>query len=211
VQERACHAYCERMGYAVVGLYRATTPPPEGVTPRLRPRIALEPVTAYLGYDSHHPYYLVRNHLAEGAADVRVEFREAGPSGSAWADAAALLPPLEYASLWEIEPPTELERHLHDLMRRVGDTDDEEERAALVAQVNVAARQLKAVRQAATLPTAAEPEARPASAFCSAECAKPPPSVSCGRPPNASAPQAPVGSARATARTATTSASRRLS
>jgi hypothetical protein len=196
VQERTCRAYCERMRYAVVGLYRATTPPPEGITPRLMVRIAPEPVTAYLGYDSHHPYYLVCNLLAEGAADVRVEFREAGPSGSAWADAApdaaALLPPLEYASLWEVEPPTELERYLHDLVRRVGDADDEEERAALAAQVNAAARQLKAERQAPAPPTAAEvgtqpeipPEtpalcyacgarlARPASAFCSAECAQ---------------------------------------
>lgn len=89
VQEQACRAYCERMGYKVFGVHRATKLPPDNVklqwvlSGRVNsssPGASTEWRLHHL-YDSRHPFYWVRNLLEEASVDVVVEFREVGPSG----------------------------------------------------------------------------------------------------------------------------------
>lgn len=143
VQERACRTYCERMGYAVFGVYRATTPPPHNAKRSLRFRIFLEPIEAFYEYESRHPYHFVRNLLERGDVGVIVQFKETGPSGDAWdgvpAEVASALTRIEYASLWEIEPPTERQRRMQELARHVGEAETEEEGADLIAQLSALA------------------------------------------------------------------------
>lgn len=137
VQERACRAYCERMGYHVFHVYRATTPPPEGVKQHLALRLYPEPATCYHQYGSPHPYYWVRDLLELGIINVVVEFRDRGPSGSMWGDEAAAqaMGRFEWASLWEIEPPTGRQRQAHELMQRIAQAESETEQSALMLQL----------------------------------------------------------------------------
>src|SRR5262249_47509753 len=62
-QERACRAYCKRMGYKVHHIYRAMTPPPDNVP--LHHEIGIAPGYAfeYLRRESNHPYHVVKNLL----------------------------------------------------------------------------------------------------------------------------------------------------
>jgi hypothetical protein len=131
------------MGYSVLGVHRATQPPPEQVKQRLAVRISPEPIVTYEQYDSRHPYYHVRNLYASNSIDVVVQFCEAGPSGSMWdsEEATAALGRYEYASLWEIEPPTERQRQMHDLVVRVSKTESDEEAAILMAELNALGQQ----------------------------------------------------------------------
>jgi hypothetical protein len=54
-QERACRAFCKRMGYKVHQVYRAMTPPPEHVP--LREEIGIAPGRAFVYHlrESNHP------------------------------------------------------------------------------------------------------------------------------------------------------------
>src|SRR5690348_7712132 len=122
-QERACRAYCKRMGYKVHRVYRATTPPPRDIP--LRQEIGIVPGEAFVWYryDSNHPYHTVHNLLKERTIDIIIAFVESGPSRSFYGDVSlemsSSLPREELASLWEIEPPTEDERQWHDLITRL--------------------------------------------------------------------------------------------
>jgi hypothetical protein len=104
-----------------------------------------EPLKAYDEYDSRHPYYWVRNLLNSGVIDVIVEFCEVGPSGSMWAEVpeetAKRLSRIENASLWEIEPPTELARQKYELRERIGKAETDDEFHALVAQLKALNKQ----------------------------------------------------------------------
>jgi Resolvase, N terminal domain len=166
VQERACRAYCERMGYTAFAVYRATAKPPEGVAARyvLQASLSLdkhgkqdEPadwrwVLQYDTQGTRHPYYHVLNLLYSGIIDVIVEFIGRGPSGSAWSGApeevSKHLRRMENASLWEIEPPTEQERQLYELSRQAEDAENDEELAALLAQMRTLSAEIKAMRAA---------------------------------------------------------------
>jgi hypothetical protein len=124
-------------------VYRATTPAPEHVRKRLVLRIAPEPAEFYYEYGVRHPYYWVRDLLTTKMIDVVVEFREAGPSGSKWdsEEAIAALGRFEYASRWEIEPPTERQRQMHDLVVQLSETVSDEKRGALLAQLQALGQQ----------------------------------------------------------------------
>lgn len=145
VQERACRAYCERMGYSVFHVYRADTPPPEHVKRESVLRISPEPIKWLYEYDSRHPYYWVRNLLEKETIDVVVEYRDSGPSGSRWEevpeDLAKRLGRFEYASRWEIEPPTETDLRIYELVEAVARTDTKEERAPLLAELETLTKQ----------------------------------------------------------------------
>lgn len=166
-QERTCRAYCERMGYSIFHVYKATTPPPDNVKPHvvLGTSLSLPPgdTTAnwrfYQQYDSRHPYYWVRNLLEMGTVDVVVEFRERGPSGPMFSDLVESQPSgaeylkqltrYEYASLWEIEPPTENERLAYELAERIGKAEAETEQAELLEQLRRVVDEIKREKQAA--------------------------------------------------------------
>lgn len=167
VQERACRAYCERMGYKVLQVYRATQQPPENVELQMTFRLLPEPIKLMWLYHSRHPYYVVRDRLEAGDIDVIVQFTESGPSRSMWQgmpeELAKRLTRVEYASLWEIESPIEQERQMYELAIQVGKARSFEEGAALVAQIGVLAQEvdeMKAVRdaEAEAAKKAAEPK-----------------------------------------------------
>lgn len=115
-QEQACRAYCERMGYQVVEVLRATTPTEHALwlathwsrSPGHIPRVTPQ---------SPHPEEELRRLYVTGAIDVVVRFKESGLSGDAWAHVDDALwqelPREDDASLWEIEPPT-----LREIYRR---------------------------------------------------------------------------------------------
>jgi hypothetical protein len=201
-QERACRAYCQRVGYKVHGVYCATTPPPNDVP--LREEIGIRPGHAFVYYrrDSMHPYHVVNNLLEARTIDVKVEFVQDGPSRRLYGDVLASdsgnLLSVELASLWEIEPPTEDERQLYEVLTRIGQggleasEEAEAERTALLEQLTVLSQRVnKAGRRTATS-ASAPPRAvaaaqavkpticyacqvRPAregSAFCSDTCAQ---------------------------------------
>lgn len=164
VQERACRAYCERMGYAIFSVYTATKPPPENVklqwvlSARLNPSspdTSTEWRLLHL-YDSRHPFYWVRNLLEEASVDVVVEFRESGSSGPMFPELVETLgtsqghlAQFEYASLWEINPPTEKERLRYELMERIGDVNSEDEMKSLAEQVKRLPAEIKREAQEA--------------------------------------------------------------
>jgi hypothetical protein len=151
VQERACRAYCERMGYAIFGVYRADAPPPKNVKPEMRIRIAPEPIKMLYEYDSRHPYYWVRNLLEMDAIDVVVEFRASGPSGSRWSDVpedlAKELGRFEYASRWEVEPPTGVDLRIYEIAEALAHADTEAESAPLRAELEALTKQAKQARE----------------------------------------------------------------
>ena len=164
-KERACRAYCERMGYTVYGrICHATTPWPEDVPPQFRVLLSpgrdltLENAKAHFYYDhkSKHPYYVARNLLERGDVDVIVAFREKGPSGSVYEgvseEAVRRLPRREYASLWEIEPPTPNERVLYELMCRAGEAGTKRERDMWAARAEEQFRRVQAERVGVELP-----------------------------------------------------------
>jgi hypothetical protein len=195
-QERACCAYCKRMGYTVHHVYSAMTPPPENVP--LHHEIGIVPGHAfeYFRYDSNHPYHAVHNLLDARTIDVLVEFVESGPShnlyGASLADESSRLLSVEVASLWEIEPPTEDERQLDEVLTRLGHAETEEERSPLMEELRALSQRVKKAERKASsrnvTPTrtlakvaAVKPKvcyvcrsqpAREGSAFCSDTCAQ---------------------------------------
>jgi hypothetical protein len=194
-QARACRAYCKRMGYKVHHIYRAMTSPPQHAP--LHEEIGIAPGHAFIYYrhDSNHPYFAVHDLLAARTIDVIVEFVESGPSRSLYGDLGSkesnALLRTELASLWEIEPPTEDERQWHELLERLLDTENDEERSALREQLHVLSQNMKETRKAtAPVATTAPPRevrsavkprlcyacqierAREGSAFCSDKCAQ---------------------------------------
>lgn len=195
-QERACRAYCKRVGYTVYKVFRAATPPSHDVP--FRQEIGIEPGHAFVYYqrDSNHAYHAAHNLLDARTIDVIVQFVEIGPSRSLYGDAlrneSSGLTRVELASLWEIEPPTEDERRLDELLTRLGQAETEEECSTLTEQVSTLSRRMKKAERRAIVPvtTPALPNAnvqavkpkscytchiRPAregSAFCSDMCAQ---------------------------------------
>ena len=153
LQERACRAYCERMGYSVFAVYRANTPPPDNVKRTLRFRIAPEPIKVFYEYESRHPYYWVRNLLKMETIDLIVTFRESGPSGNIWADASEqvikIMTREEAASLWEIEPPTETDLRKYELVTAIAKTDADDEAAPLIAELKALLAQSKQTQEQA--------------------------------------------------------------
>lgn len=195
-QERACRAYCKRMGYKVHRVYRAMTPPPDNVP--LHHEIGIAPGYAfeYFRYESNHPYHAVHNLLDACTIDVIVEFTESGPSRSLFGDdlseESSRLLRVKLASLWEIEPPTEDERRLDELLTRVGKADTEEESSALMEELRTLSKKMKKTERKTTsrtvTPTHAAMKAetnkpkicyvcrtrsaREGGAFCSGTCAQ---------------------------------------
>jgi hypothetical protein len=162
VQERACRAYCERMGYSIFGVYRADKPPPEDGKGRFVLQISSNPMRWLYEYDSRHPYYWVRNLLASGTIDLIVTFRVRGPSGNIWADMddaenrATSMPREEAASLWEIEPPTDIDLRIYELGRAIENADTKEEQAPLLAELKALFSQRKRAAEQPE-PQAAQP------------------------------------------------------
>lgn len=195
-QERACRAYCKRMGYTVHHVYRAMTPPPENVP--LHHEIGIAPGHAfeYFRYESNHPYHAVHNLLAARTINVLVEFIESGPShslyGASLENESSRLLSVELASLWEIEPPTEDERRLDEVLTQLGQAETEEERSPLMEELRTLSQRVKKAERKASsrsvTPThtvanavAVKPKvcfvcrsqpAREGSAFCSDTCAQ---------------------------------------
>ncbi len=195
-QERACRAYCKRMGYTVHHVYRAMTPPPEKVPLHLEIGIAPGHAFEYVRSESNHPYHAVHNLLDARTIDVLVEFVESGPShnlyGASLADESSHLPCIEFASLWEIEPPTEDERRLDEVLTQLGHAETEEENSVLLEELRTLSQRVKKAERKASsrrvTPTrtgaqvvAVKPKvcyvcraqpAREGSAFCSDTCAQ---------------------------------------
>ena len=195
-QERACRAYCKRMGYKVHHVYRAMTPPPDNAPHRFEIGIAPGHAFEYLRYDSNHPYHVVHNLLEARTIDVMVEFIQSGPSHSLYRDDPAEESShrwrMEWASLWEIEPPTEDERRLDEMLTKLGEAAAEAESSALIEEIRMLSHRVKKTERkttsrsvtparAAVQVTAEKPKvcyacgARPAregSAFCSDACAQ---------------------------------------
>ncbi|HEY7092310.1 MAG TPA: recombinase family protein [Ktedonobacterales bacterium] len=196
IQERACRAYCKRMGYKVHKVYRAMTPPPDNVPLHLEIGITPGHAFEYYRSESDHPYHVMHNLLYARTIDLIVEFTESGPShsrfGASLADESSRLLHVEVASLWEIEPPTEDERRLDEVLTQLSHAETEEERAPLLNELRVLSKRVeKAERKTTTrmvAPTQAvakgAPEkpklcytcrlqpAREGSAFCSDTCAQ---------------------------------------
>jgi hypothetical protein len=196
IQERACRAYCKRMGYKVHRVYRAMTPPPTEVPLHLEIGVVPGRAFEYYRSESDHPFHAVHNLLYARAIDLIVEFIESGPShsryGASLADESSRLLRTEVASLWEIEPPTEDERRLDEVLTLLGDVDTEEERSALLEELHVLSPRVKQAERKTTTRTVAPtravakgaPEkpklcytcrlqpAREGSAFCSDACAQ---------------------------------------
>jgi hypothetical protein len=196
IQARACRAYCKRMGYKVHCVYRAMTPPPDNVP--LHREIGIAPGHAfkYLRSESNHPYHVVHNQLHARTIDLIVQFIESGPSrslyGASLADESSRLLRVEVASLWEIEPPTEDERGLDEVLTRLGDAETEEERLLLMEELRTLSQRVKKAERKTTSHTVTPsravakvaPEkprvcyacrtqpAREGSAFCSDTCAQ---------------------------------------
>lgn len=190
-QVHACRAYCKRMGYEVHHVYQAFTPSPQDVPIREEIGIGPEHAFIYVQRDSKHPYHVVHNLLDARTIDVIVEFAETGPSRSLFGnsgrnpDEPSRPYRVELASLWEDE------RQRHELLTRLGDTESEEERSALLEQLH-ALRQKKKREKEANVPVltqalsdtavpADQPQicyacqsrpAREGSAFCSEACAQ---------------------------------------
>jgi hypothetical protein len=195
-QERACRAYCKRMGYKVHGVYRAMTPSPDNVP--LHQEIGIAPGHAftYFRYESKHPYHVVNNLLDARTIDFIVQFIKSGPSrslyGDSLADESSHLCRVKLASLWEIEPPTEDERRLDELFTRLGKAETEEEDSALMAELRTLSQRIKkterktpsravtpthtAVKVASEKPKVCyacrTQPARESSAYCSETCAQ---------------------------------------
>jgi hypothetical protein len=197
LQERACRAYCKRVGYKVHQVFPAATPPPSDVP--MRQEIGIEPGQAFVYYrrESNHPYYAVHNLLDGRKIDVIVQFVKTGPSRNLYgvipADKPTTLHRIELASLWEIQPPTEAERQRYELVERLGKAETDEEGDALTAQLRILLQGMHATEAPTTTPAvtptipdqhkdvpAVTPKvcyacrARPArdgSAFCSDTCA----------------------------------------
>lgn len=195
-QERACRAYCKRVGYQVHRVFRATTPPPTDVP--VKEEIGIGPEHAFFYYqrDSRHPFHVAINLLEERKIDVIVEFVETGPSRGQLGDSppneSSNLSSLELASLWEIEPPTEDERQSYELLKRIGRAETEEEQDVLVNQLLALSKRVKKPESGASIPAATVPlpnvymravkpkvcytcnirPARAGSAFCSDTCAQ---------------------------------------
>jgi hypothetical protein len=165
LQERACRAYCERVDYTIMQVCVAKTPEPDRVQSNTVERFNL---TRYLGvflkdpkkegflelfrtyrvYDSKHPYYIARNLLESGVADVLVKFCEAGPSRSVWGeDAAKFMSREEYASLWEIETPSAFEREHYDVMAAIRDARSVEEIPLLTDKLDALMKRKRAEEQ----------------------------------------------------------------
>jgi hypothetical protein len=184
------------MGYKVHRVYRAMTPPPDNVP--LHHEIGIAPGHAfeYLRYESNHPYHAVYNLLEARTIDVLVEFIQSGPSHSLYSDnpseESSRLSRVEWASLWEIEPPTEDERRLDELFTKLGKAETEEEDSALMEEIRMLSHRMKRAKRkttsrsvtpahAAVKVTAEKPKvcyacgiqaAREGSAFCSDACAQ---------------------------------------
>jgi hypothetical protein len=198
-QERACRTYCKRMGYQVHQVYRATTPPPDHVTRKEEIGIVPGQAFIYYRYESKHPYHEVHNLLEARTINLIVEFKESGPSSRHSADDDESVEEIsrvlrtEWASLWEIEPPTDEERQVDQLVTAIGRAKTEEEGDALLEQLRVLSQKVAKERPASrTAPTSvpasqAAPvvieqptlcfacHARPVrigSAFCSDACAQ---------------------------------------
>lgn len=198
-QERACRAYCKRMGYKVhPRVFRAQTPPPENVP--LTREIGIGPEHAFVYYQrrSAHPYHVVDNLLAQRTIDVIVKFVASGPSRPLYetdsTDAPGTRCPVEWASLWEIEPPTEDERRLDELVTLLGQSEREEEQAPLLEELAQVSKRVKALQAPTLSSSETEPvdvapaivtsagsrqcyacrtqPARAGSAFCSDACAQ---------------------------------------
>jgi hypothetical protein len=196
IQERACRAYCKRMGYKVHRVYRAMTPPPANVPLHLEIGIAPGRAFEYYRSESNHPFHAVHNQLDARTIDLIVEFIESGPShslyGASLADESSRLLRTEVASLWEIEPPTEDERRLDEVLTRLGEAETEEERAPLLEELRTVSQRVKKAERKTTSRTvtptravAKEPPEKPklcyachvqpardGSAFCSDACAQ---------------------------------------
>jgi len=102
----------------------------------------------YWTHYSNHPYYQVMNALEHGKADMTVRFTEDQPSFSIWGhlppeEAKKKLEQIEYASLWEIEPPTDARREIFYLVETLIHATSEEERATLSARIEELAEQDK--------------------------------------------------------------------
>lgn len=153
-QERACRAYCKRMRYTVHRVYRAMMPPPQNVP--LHHEIGIAPGHAfeYFRYASNHPYHAVHNLLDARTIDVIVEFIESGPSrslyGASLADESSRLLRMEVASLWEIEPPTEDERRLDEVLTQLGKAETEEESSALLDELRTLSQSVKKAERKAS-------------------------------------------------------------
>jgi hypothetical protein len=171
------------------------TPPSHDVPHRREIGIAPGHAFVYFRRDSNHPYHAVHNLLDERTIDVIVQFIESGPSRRLYGDAlpneSSDLCPTELASLWEIEPPTDDERQLDELLTRISETDNTEERSPLMEQLRIVSQRVKAQRRAITRSIAlALPDThaavekpkvcyacetqrvREGSAFCSDACAQ---------------------------------------
>ena len=61
LREQVCRAYCERMNYEIVGVFRATKAPPEKVEYELTLRVMPQPYHLYYSHRSTHPYYAARD------------------------------------------------------------------------------------------------------------------------------------------------------
>src|SRR5262249_45543771 len=125
-----------------------------------------------------------------------VEFIESGPShslyGAGLENDSSLLRSVELASLWEIEPPTEDERRLDEVLTQLGHAETEEERSPLMEELPTLSQRVKKAKRKASsrsvTPTrtvakvvAVKPKvcyvcraqpAREGSAFCSDTCAQ---------------------------------------
>jgi hypothetical protein len=142
------------MGCKVQRVYRATTPPPANVPLKLEIGIVPGRAFEYYRSESNHPYHTVHNLLYACAIDVIVEFTESGPShsrfGASLEDESSRLLHVEVASLWEIEPPTEDERRLDEVLTRLGEVETEEERSPLLEELRALSQRVKKVERKTT-------------------------------------------------------------
>lgn len=142
VQENACRTYCDRVGYSVIAVEKSDKPIPE-VKPRWGLRISSSLSSFKLVHeydDSKHPYYRARNKVECGDADVLIEFCQIGPSHKLFPEElASTLLRIEYASLWEIEPPTEIEREMYAVVKSIENATSNEDGEMLVARLEILA------------------------------------------------------------------------
>lgn len=85
-QEQACRAYCDRIGYEVVRVYRGTSPTAEALWMAehwSRRGEVPDPADLPVTPQTPHPYDEVWRLYGEGAVDVVIEFIASGPSGDA--------------------------------------------------------------------------------------------------------------------------------
>jgi hypothetical protein len=118
---QTCHMYCERMGYDVVKVITSATPKPSVADEAMRiyKQDGREALRAFLDAQPHHPEDDADVMLDRDEADVKVCFVGIGDSyRHNWrfppeVQEKAKLPRIEYASLWELEPPTPEQRLWH--------------------------------------------------------------------------------------------------